>query len=58
MVGSWPDAEVPRCLLSRRCQGHSGHKRAFRNGVGQMLAQAKKDAPPLSFALVIIGSAS
>ena len=25
-IGSWHIAEVLRCPLSRRCQGHSGHQ--------------------------------
>jgi hypothetical protein len=45
--------------LSRRCQGYSGHKRALRNGVDQMLGIAKKEAtagPPLPFGPMVIGA--
>jgi hypothetical protein len=31
-VWMWPNAEVPRRPLSRRCQGHSGHQRALIRG--------------------------
>jgi MFS family permease len=45
LVRNWPDAEVPRCPLSRRCQAYSGHKRAFRTGWAKCSCWRRKKRP-------------